>query len=56
MDLDELRRLAGINTFKGLTPYEGSNISVTGNEKGQLMKNVDKTDLGVLESKKNKPG
>jgi hypothetical protein len=38
MDLDELRRLAGINTFKGLTPYEGSNISVTGNEKGQLMK------------------
>jgi len=38
VDLDELRRLAGINTFKGLTPYEGSNISVTGNEKGQLMK------------------
>ena len=38
MDLDELRRLAGINTFKGLTPYEGSNISVTGNEKGQRMK------------------
>ena len=38
MDLDELRRLAGINTFKGLTPYEGSNISVTGNEKGELMK------------------
>jgi hypothetical protein len=38
MDLDELRRLAGINTFKGLTPYEGSNISVTGNEKGEIMK------------------
>lgn len=38
MNLDELKRLAGINEFKGLTPYEGSNISITGNEKRQLEK------------------
>jgi len=44
MELSELKRLAGINEFKGyvkydpVDPYSGSNISVTGNEKGQLMK------------------
>ena len=38
MELSELKRLAGINEFKGYQPYGGSNISVTGNEKGQLMK------------------
>ena len=38
MNLDDLKRLAGINEFKGLTPYGGSNISVTGNEKRQLEK------------------
>lgn len=37
-EIDQLKRLAGINEFKGLQPYGGSNISVTGNEKGQLMK------------------
>lgn len=36
MNLDELRKLAGINEFKGLTPYEGSNISITGTEKRQI--------------------
>lgn len=36
MNLDELRKLAGINEFKGYTPYEGSNISVTGTEKRQI--------------------
>ena len=36
MDLDKLRKLAGINEFKGLTPYEGSNISVTGTEKREI--------------------
>jgi len=36
MDIDELRKLAGINEFKGYTPYEGSNISVTGTEKRQI--------------------
>jgi hypothetical protein len=38
MNLDDLKKLAGINQFKGLTPYEGSNISVTGNEKRALEK------------------
>ena len=38
MNLDDLKRLAGINEFKGFKPYEGSNISVTGNEKRQLEK------------------
>jgi hypothetical protein len=42
-ELDQIRRLAGINEFKGYKPYDvsqlaGSNISITGNEKGQLMK------------------
>ncbi len=37
-ELDDLKKLAGINQFKGWHPYDGSNISVTGNEKGQLMK------------------
>lgn len=38
MDIAELKRLAGINEFKGYTPYEGSNISVTGTEKKQIEK------------------
>ena len=38
MNLDDLRKLAGIKEFKGMTPYEGSNISVTGKEKANLMK------------------
>jgi hypothetical protein len=38
MDIKTLQRLAGINEFKGLQPYEGSNISITGNAKGELMK------------------
>lgn len=37
-ELSQIKRLAGINEFKGLQSYEGSNISITGNEKGQLMK------------------
>ena len=40
--ISELKKLAGItNEFKGYAPYaieQGSNISITGNEKGQLMK------------------
>lgn len=38
MNLDDLKKLAGINEFKGLKPYEGSNISVTGSEKRALEK------------------
>jgi hypothetical protein len=40
-EIAQLKRLAGVSSYKGLTPYdinEGSNISITGNEKGQLMK------------------
>ena len=37
MDIDELQKLAGINNeFKSYTPYEGSNISVTGTEKKKI--------------------
>jgi hypothetical protein len=44
MTLQELRKLAGINEFKGyvkydpVDPYGGSNISLTGDEKGRLQK------------------
>jgi hypothetical protein len=41
MNLEELKRLAGINEFKGMQPYEGINISVTGTEKANLMKQHD---------------
>jgi len=34
--IDELKKLAGVNEFKGYTPYEGSNISITGTEKRQI--------------------
>lgn len=37
-ELDQLKKLAGINEFKGWQVWEGSNISITGNEKGDLMK------------------
>ncbi len=40
-ELDRIKLLAGINKFQGLTEYsieDGSNISLTGDEKGQLMK------------------
>jgi hypothetical protein len=45
-ELDQIRRLAGINEFKGFQPYsidnlQGSNISVTGNEKAELMRQHD---------------
>lgn len=37
-ELDRIKKLAGINEFKGYTPYEGSNISITGTEKAQIQK------------------
>ena len=37
-ELDQIKKLAGINEYKGYQPYGGSNISLTGNEKGELMK------------------
>lgn len=36
MELSELKRLAGINEFKGYQPYGGSNISITGTEKRRI--------------------
>lgn len=38
MNLEDLKRLAGITEFKGYQPYGGSNISITGTEKRQLEK------------------
>lgn len=40
-DLQELKYLAGITQKPNWTVYEGSNISLTGNEKAQLMKKHD---------------
>jgi hypothetical protein len=37
-ELDQIKRLAGINEFKGYHVYDGSNISITGNEKQRLEK------------------
>ena len=46
-ELSQLKKLAGINEFKGYVKYDsvdplgGSNVSLTGNEKGELMKKHD---------------
>jgi hypothetical protein len=40
-ELDQIKKLAGIDKFKSFQPYGGSNISITGNEKGELMKKND---------------
>jgi hypothetical protein len=40
-ELERIKKLAGINEFKGYQLYDGSNISITGNEKGELMKKHD---------------
>ena len=37
-ELARLKKLAGVNEFKGLQPYGGSNISVTGTEKAKIMR------------------
>jgi len=38
MNLDELKRLAGINSNQNAINTDGSNISITGMEKSRLMK------------------
>jgi hypothetical protein len=38
MDINDLKKLAGINEFKGYKPVEGSNVSITGMEKQELEK------------------
>ena len=40
-ELQELRTLAGIGNRPNWTAVTGSNISITGNEKAQLMKKND---------------
>ena len=40
-ELDQIKRLAGITEYQGYQPYGSSNISITGNEKGELMKKHD---------------
>jgi hypothetical protein len=40
-ELGYIKKLAGIRPFQGLKEYsinDGSNVSVTGNQKGELMK------------------
>jgi hypothetical protein len=37
-DLDQLKRLAGINNKPNWTAYEGINVSITGAEKAQLQR------------------
>ena len=37
-ELAQLKKLAGITEFKGLQPYGGSNISITGTEQAKIMR------------------
>ena len=41
MEISDLKRLAGINKFKGFTPYEGINVSISGTEKRELERKHD---------------
>lgn len=38
MTLGELKKLAGVKEFQGLTPYVPENLSITGTEKQRLEK------------------
>jgi len=38
MNIDELKKLAGINEFKGWTEYTPENLSIAGSEKQRLEK------------------
>ena len=38
MTIDELKKLAGVNEFKGYTEYVPENLSITGTEKQRLEK------------------
>ena len=49
-ELDQIKRLAGVNKFQGLVEYsvdQGSNISMTGTEKAQIQReqNIKPGDL-----------
>jgi hypothetical protein len=38
MNIDELKTLAGVNSFKGYTEYTPENLSIPGSEKQRLEK------------------
>ena len=40
-ELDQIKRLAGINEFKGLKTYEGINVSISGTEKRKIEREQD---------------
>jgi hypothetical protein len=40
-ELDQIKKLAGINEFKGLKTYEGINVSISGTEKRKLEREHD---------------
>lgn len=37
-ELDQIRKLAGINEFKGFKPYVPENMSITGTEKSRIQR------------------
>jgi len=38
MDIADLKKLAGVNEFKGLTTYNPENLSISGTEKAKLQR------------------
>jgi hypothetical protein len=40
-ELDQIKRLAGINEFKGYTPIETENLSHTGTEKREIERKMN---------------
>jgi hypothetical protein len=38
MNIEDLKRLAGINEFKGYQPYNTENMSITGTEKSKIQR------------------
>ena len=40
-ELDQIKRLAGINEFKGLKTYEGINVSISGTENRKIEREQD---------------
>jgi len=38
MDIETLKRLAGVNEFKGYTTYNPENLSISGTEKAKIQR------------------
>jgi len=47
MEIDELRKLAGIGNAATMTAYQGSNISMTGTEKAEIQRK-NKIEPGLV--------